>query len=35
VAIFPSKGGKLQPPLKVVVTTLLITEKSGLDQWHV
>jgi len=26
------KGGKLQPPLKVVITTLLFTMKSGSDQ---
>jgi len=32
VEISPSKGGKFQPPLKVVITTLSITGKSGLNQ---
>jgi len=32
VEISPSEGGKLQPPLKVVITTLLFTVKSGTDQ---
>jgi len=32
VEISPSKGGKLQPPLKVIITTLLFTEKSGSNQ---
>jgi len=30
--ISPSKGWKLQPPLKAVIITPLITGKSGLDQ---
>jgi len=32
VEISPSKGEKLQPPLKVVITKLLFTVKSGIDQ---
>jgi len=28
---YPTKGGKLQPSLKVVLTTLSFTLKSGLD----
>jgi len=37
VEISPSKGGKLQPPLKVVITTLLFNGKSRFrsgGQWH-